>query len=167
MRLYKPAQNLLLQLQEVLALLAPEVYTREGRHLSGATIGQHVRHIIELFAELHNGYGSGVVNYDGRKRDYRLETDIRFAGEMLCTLPGLFHQRDKDLQLVTGITADGPDPCFIKTTYYRELLFNMEHTVHHMALIRVGIQEMTTLVLPASFGVAEATIKHQQSQCAQ
>ena len=167
MRLYKPAQNLLLQLQEVLALLAPEVYTREGRHLSGATIGQHVRHIIELFTELHNGYGSGVVNYDGRKRDYRLETDIRFAGEMLCTLPGLFHQSDKDLQLVTGITADGPDPCLIKTTYYRELLFNMEHTVHHMALIRVGIQEMTTLVLPASFGVAEATIKHQQSQCAQ
>ena len=54
----------------------------------------------------------------------------------------------------------------IPSNYYREIAYNLEHTIHHMALIRVGINEVSSVVLPTEFGVAYSTIKFRQ-QCAQ
>jgi hypothetical protein len=57
-------------------------------------------------------------------------------------------------------------PVGIKSNYYREIAYNLEHTIHHMALIRVGVNEVSLVQLPQEFGMAFSTIKHQQ-QCAQ
>jgi hypothetical protein len=46
--------------------------------LSSATIGEHTRHVIEMFQCLLNNYESGVVNYDERARDIVLQTDTNF-----------------------------------------------------------------------------------------
>jgi hypothetical protein len=54
----------------------------------------------------------------------------------------------------------------IPTNYYREVAYNLEHTIHHMALIRVGVNEVSSIVLPDQFGVAYSTIKYKE-QCAQ
>ena len=54
----------------------------------------------------------------------------------------------------------------IHTNYYREIAYNLEHTVHHMALIRVGINEVAAIELPAGYGVASSTIKSRNT-CAQ
>jgi hypothetical protein len=59
----------------------------------------------------------------------------------------------------TGVVA-------IPSNYYREIAYNLEHTIHHMALIRVGINEVSMIELPQDFGVAYSTIKYRQ-QCAQ
>jgi hypothetical protein len=52
------------------------------------------------------------------------------------------------------------------TNYYREIVYNLEHTIHHMALIRVGLKELASIELPENYGVASATVKHKKS-CAQ
>jgi hypothetical protein len=54
----------------------------------------------------------------------------------------------------------------ISTNYYREIAYNLEHTIHHMALIRVGLNEVSGIQLPDDFGVASSTVKHRK-QCAQ
>jgi len=54
----------------------------------------------------------------------------------------------------------------IQTNFEREIAYNLEHTIHHMALIRVGVAEATTLQVPDEFGVASATVKYRKS-CAQ
>lgn len=44
-------------------------------------------------------------------------------------------------------------------------MYNIEHTIHHLALIKVGLKLVyPDLDLPNHFGVAPSTIKFQQAQ---
>ena len=52
------------------------------------------------------------------------------------------------------------------TNYYREIAYNLEHTIHHMALIRVGLRELGDIAVDDSYGVASSTLKYRK-QCAQ
>jgi len=61
---------------------------------------------------------------------------------------------------------DSQDPVHFDTNYYREVAYNLEHTIHHMALIKVGIREVSDMEIPENFGVASSTIKFR-SACAQ
>ena len=83
MLLKKPIQNVFVQLTESLHRLTSTEYTQPSKILFNASIGQHVRHIIELFLCLETGYETGVVNYEKRKRDYKIETDKDFAIQLL------------------------------------------------------------------------------------
>ena len=58
---------------------------------------------------------------------------------------------------------ESADNLEIDTNFYREALYNIEHTIHHMALIRVGIKEVSSITLPEYFGVAPSTIQHKKA----
>src|SRR5215210_6546882 len=163
MQLQQSIQRTFLQLTDLLEQLTEEQYTRPSKTLFGATIGQHVRHIIELFICLEKGYEEGCVNYEKRNRDRRIETDRDFAEDLLFGVAQRINKTDKGLILESGSNAESDDTVQIATNYYRELLYNLEHTVHHMALIRVGINEISTIKVPQEFGVAAATIKYKKA----
>ncbi|HWB27325.1 MAG TPA: hypothetical protein VG738_17745 [Chitinophagaceae bacterium] len=166
MKIKHAIQNIFVQLSESLKALSPEEYVHPSRVLFNATIGQHVRHIIELFIELEKGYTSGVVNYENRKRDHRIETNKDFACELLHAIYASVERPDKYLLLEANYDEDSKEMLTIQSNYYREVVYNLEHTVHHMALIRVGINEVSNLQLPEGFGVASSTIKYRRV-CAQ
>ncbi len=166
MQLQQSIQNVFVQISESLEQLTCEQYCQPSKILFGATIGQHVRHIIELFICLDNGYSTGVVNYDKRKRDYTIETDKDFANSLLKSVYLTLDKENKALILETAFDDHSSESVAIETNYYREIAYNLEHTVHHMALIRVGITEVSNIEVPNSFGVASSTIKYRQS-CAQ
>ena len=75
-------------------------------------------------------------------------------------------RKDKPLLLIAEDYGIELAPVNIKTNYYRELAYNLEHTIHHMALIRVGIAEVSSLSVPENFGVAYSTLKFRE-RCAQ
>jgi len=53
----------------------------------------------------------------------------------------------------------------IKTNALRELAYNIEHAIHHMAIIKIGINEVSPyILLPSAFGVASSTIRHLKKQ---
>ena len=166
MLLKKPLQHVFSQLTETLQQLSDVEYSRPSRTLFHATIGQHVRHIIELFICLRNGYEEGKVNYEKRKRDHRIETDRVFASNQLKELYKSLEKPDKYMVLEAEDYSDTAETVAIRSNYYREIAYNLEHTIHHMALIRVGVNEVSSLQLPDEFGVAYSTIKYRQ-QCAQ
>lgn len=149
------------ELADALQQLTDVQYTHKCRSLSGATIGQHVRHSIELFQCLQNGYETGVVNYEKRKRDLALETDKRMAIALLQRVAGEPGRENRDMKMEAAFGTD--NGLWIHTNYYRELAYNLEHTIHHMALIRVGIIEIADIVLPESFGVAPSTIQYRKA----
>jgi hypothetical protein len=166
MLLRHPIQNVFVQLSESLNQLTEAEYSQPSTILFSATIGQHVRHIIELFLCLENGYETGTVNYEKRKRDYKIETDKNFAASLLKDIYRRLNRPNKDIVLEAEDYSDAAEIVAIPSNYYREIAYNLEHTIHHMALIRVGINEVSSITLPTEFGVAYSTIKFRK-QCAQ
>ena len=159
-------QHVFVQLSESLNQLSNEEYVKPSKVLLSATIGQHVRHIIELFQGLEKGYDDGVVNYEKRKRDYQIESNKELACSLLKDIYQSIERANKAIVLETEDYCDTMQLVSIPSNYYRELAYNIEHTIHHMALIRIGINEVSSVVLPEEFGVAYSTVKYRQ-QCAQ
>ena len=54
----------------------------------------------------------------------------------------------------------------IESNYFRELLYNLEHCIHHQALIKVAVLQLEHLQIDQDFGVARSTIEYRK-QCAQ
>jgi uncharacterized damage-inducible protein DinB len=156
-------RNTITEFRNVLLSLPEEVYSQPSSLLSGASIGAHTRHIIELYQELLKGYSTGDVSYDNRKRDKKIETDLTYAIQSLDEITALIMQQDKSLTLTYQVQDK---VISLNTNYHRELMYNLEHTIHHQALIRVGIESMCGLPLPAHFGVAPSTMQHR-ALCAQ
>ncbi|MBD3583672.1 DinB family protein [Flavobacterium selenitireducens] len=152
----------LAELSNLLLQLPPNDYTRRFPELGNATIGEHVRHILELYACLEKAYISGMVEYDNRKRDILLQTQPEAALEAISHLEKTVGKPNKDLQL--RFMNDGCEQ-LIPTNYERELLYNLEHSIHHQALIKVGLRHLDVNV-GEDFGLAKSTIAYR-NQCAQ
>ena len=151
------------ELSGLVSQLSDDDYCCPCHDLSNATIGEHTRHIIEMFQCLENQYVNGVVNYDNRKRDYLIQTNPAFAKECIAVILNQVDKPNKNLQL-QQIVDD--EELLIDSNYHRELLYNLEHCIHHQALIKVAIIQSNSIEIDADFGVARSTIEYRK-QCAQ
>lgn len=156
-------KNTLNELSDLLSQLSNEDYTCPCHDLSNATIGEHTRHIIEMFQCLENQYEAGIINYDDRKRDYRIQTDVAFAKETINSILNQLDKFNKNLQLQQFLDGES---LLIDTNYNRELLYNLEHCIHHQALIKVAVLQNDAIVIDQNFGVARSTIEYRK-QCVQ
>lgn len=148
-------------LVNLLTVLNDKQYTHTNRFLGNASIGGHTRHIIELLKCAVHGYDAGKVDYSNRVRDLILESERFTAIQELENLERRVIKADKELKLI--IESPAP-PVYVRTTYYREIVYNTEHTIHHMALIRVALREMDLDIVGDDFGVAYSTIKYRYAQ---
>lgn len=151
------------ELVSLLNQISNDDFTSPCKGLSNSTIGEHTRHIIEMFQCLENQYEDGVVNYDKRNRDYRIQTDTDFALQCITDIKNQLEKKDKNLTLQQIV--DGEE-LYIDSNYFRELLYNLEHCIHHQALIKVAVLQLEHLEIDADFGVARSTIEYRK-QCAQ
>lgn len=150
------------ELIDLLSQLSDDQYARPCGALSGATIGQHTRHIIELFQCLEHHYDSAAVNYDLRLRDIVIETNTHLAIAKMNEIKARLGRPNKAIRLLQSVDGNAVD---IGSNYHRELLYNLEHCIHHQALIKVALLE-TDVTVSDHFGVASSTIEYR-SQCAQ
>nr|WP_294776111.1 DinB family protein [uncultured Flavobacterium sp.] len=151
------------ELSDLVLQLSDDDYCCPCHDLSNATIGEHTRHIIEMFQCLQNQYETGVINYDNRKRDYLIQTNTAFAKNSIDAILARVDKPNKKLQLQQIV--DGEE-LLIESNYQRELLYNLEHCIHHQALIKVAILQSKTIEIDENFGVARSTIEYRK-QCAQ
>jgi hypothetical protein len=78
-----------------------------------------------------NNYESGVVNYDERAGDIVLQTDTLLYSNFKYSG---FTRKGKTKMELQQIIND-KEIC-IDSNYFRELLYNLEHCIHHQALIK-------------------------------
>ena len=166
MQLIDTCCTILDQLSKIVRQLDEKEFTFPSVTLGHSTVGQHLRHTVEFFLCLEEGSKSGTVNYDKRLRDELIETDKFAALNAINRIYDFVKSQHEDHALLLEV---GYDPCSevcetIETNYFRELTYNIEHTVHHMAIMKIGLREVAPYVqIPSDFGIAISTIRHREA----
>jgi hypothetical protein len=152
------------QLQELMSQLDDASYSQPTALLGNSSIGQHVRHSMEMLESLVQGYDSGVVNYDKRRRYQPWQTEVQTACVAFDRL--LLHLQKPDKAMQVEVSFHSTQSMFVATSYWRELVYHAEHLIHHMALIRIQANAWPQVQVHPHFGIAPSTIQYQQA-CAQ
>ncbi|RYU91830.1 DinB family protein [Emticicia agri] len=157
--------NVIRQLAELLNQLNSQQYAQSLCVLNGSSIGQHTRHVIEFYQCLLKGYKSGIVDYDARERNFLLENDLSFTldtiDEIISSIDAV---GDVSVPLLLAVSYEPMQKAYIETSFVRELVYLIEHSIHHYALIRIGLQEsFKEVFIPENFGVAYSTIQYRQA----
>lgn len=150
------------QLIHLVEELTPEEFSRPAKVLGNHSIGQHIRHTLEFFICLEKGFACGCVNYDKRAHDKLIETDKFIALNKLKEISSFIEKQPPNKSLTLEIAYGFQEETEqVPTNYLRELVYNIEHAVHHMALIKIGVREVAPHIsLPSDFGVASSTIRY-------
>ncbi len=167
----RQVRSLLQDAKDYLKQIADSDYSSQLDVLSGSSIGQHTRHFIEFFQCVlscgqQNEDGVAIINYDKRKRDSCIECDTLHVIRLLESLEEEISAVDLKEQVWLAHTDYGSGEVnLIPSSIERELFYNVEHTIHHFALIKIGLQQLSTdLHLPAHFGVAPSTLAFRNSE---
>lgn len=166
MNITKACTNILGQLTDMVTQLTEQDFIKPLGTLGDSTLGQHLRHTLEFFICLEKGFESGIINYDKRAHDKLIESDKFIALSVLSKINAFIdtHYSDKALKLEAAYDLDKEEFITIETNYLRELVYNIEHAVHHMAIMKIGIREAAPYVtLPHDFGIAASTIRYQEA----
>ena len=151
--------------EALLTQLSDEDYTRKVAIAFNASIGGHYRHCLDHFRSLLDAAIQGDLNYDHRERGTLIESD-RFAAlnatrellEGYERLDPMFLMRSLNVTCKTSYATSASQAS--PSTVGREIMYSVAHAVHHYALIGVMCGIMG-LKMPAGFGVAPSTLKHQ------
>lgn len=164
MNLKRACTNILNQLTDIVNQLDASDFIKPSESLSNSTIGQHLRHTLEFFICFQQGYENGLINYDKRAHDKLIETDKYIALSAINRITDFVNQlQEKALRLEVGYDLHKEDFVTVETNATRELVYNMEHAVHHMAIMKIGIREVAPyLKLPQNFGIAASTVRYQE-----
>jgi len=164
------------QALDLVSSLSDEAYRQrvDGRSQPGA----HIRHVLDHYAALRSGLQSGVVDYDYRQRQSEVETHRGLAkNELLATsnwLSDLLHSsvdsqqsssHSNALKVKSEVSLCDCCAVTVDSDLSRELLYTLNHTVHHMAYVALLLQ-INGISVNASIGVAPATASYRRSQLA-
>lgn len=158
--------------RDYLTQIPQEIYATPQDLLFQASIGQHTRHLIEFFQCLLTQIRQNppMINYASRQRSPQIEQDPAIALHTVNIIISDLNSLDENItcHLECGEHFAGNTSYAITTSLERELIYNIEHTIHHLAIIKIGIKALApSMELPGHFGVAPSTVKYKAETCAQ
>ncbi len=163
-------REILNQLIHLCENINPVQYCKELSLLSQNTIGKHMRHIIEFYDILIEAYKENKpLSYDHRVHCSETEASLVLALQRLRKALNWVEseQPTKELILVVSYDSEGKNSVSIPSSIDRELIYNIEHAIHHMAIIRIAIEkEFPDIKLHKNFGIAYSTIRYRDDLCA-
>lgn len=128
----------------------------------GSGIGTHLRHVLDHYRSFLSGVETGLIDYDNRERETRMERDREAAiGEVRSIRDRFEHCRidPEGLVKVRVSASTRGEEMRSLSSFGRELQFLVSHTVHHYALIAIA-SRMQGIFPDESFGVAPSTLKY-------
>lgn len=143
-------------------------YTFKAEPYVQSSIGEHLRHIIDLYLALVNQPETGIVDYDQRRRGAKVESELntgiaelkRIREWLLSLTPDSL---DKPINILSEASVKTQRVCEVTSSLKRELLFVGSHTIHHLALIKV-ITTHAGIETCKHLGYAPATATYLRGQ---
>lgn len=150
------------------ALLDNNSYTFKAQPYVQSSIGEHLRHILDLFFALINEPNVGVVDYDHRRRGASVETKLDVGISELTQVKTWLQQLDSSrldasITILSEATISSQKVCEMASSLRRELLFVASHTIHHLAIIKV-ITTHCDIETSEHLGYAPATATYLRGQ---
>jgi hypothetical protein len=154
--------QVLQQLHDLVFSLTADNFARRLTVFNGSSIGGHTRHIIEFYECLLQGKETGIVNYDNRQRDLQIEQNRDYALEIIRKIIENLKKVDNNSRPLLLEARFAAGNYTIPSNFAREEAYLIEHTIHHFALIRIGVQSICPEVqIKPDFGVAYSTVEYR------
>jgi len=152
--------------EALLREISDSAYSKKIPLSFDASVGGHYRHCLDHFDSLLSGLAEGIIDYDARLRNPRLETDRLFAiaktaeiQTRMQKLPGASLWDPVSVRCKVAYSCDDSPP--VPSAVAREVMFCVSHAIHHYAIIGV-MADMQKMNLPPGFGIAPSTLKHNR-----
>lgn len=169
MKLTNTSKEIVNQLKGLCLQLKAEEYSKSLDLLMDNSIGKHIRHILEFYQCLMYASINGVVNYDERKHSKDIEGNPAIALSLLSDIDHWLNKERESVEVKMIVCYDnvGGESVTLETNLDRELSYNIEHAIHHMAIIRIALNmEFSHIKVPSGFGIAYSTQKFKNRPCA-
>ncbi|WP_320823888.1 DinB family protein [Reinekea sp.] len=151
------------QLKELLTC-CHSLYCRvHGSSVAG--IGEHVRHVLDHYRAFQAGMVSDCIDYNYRTRNSIEETDPLIA---LQHIDGLIEWlagnalMPATIQVISEINLQDSQSETMLSTPARELLYLINHSIHHMAYAAL-LAKTNGITVPAYIGLAPSTVNFHRS----
>lgn len=146
----------------VLRQLSSSEYAQELSILNGSSIGKHIRHVIEFYEALFIAQKTQKLCYDQRERKMILEDNLTYTINFLEAMSQECSLLAQNVPLLMQAKY-AENNYEVATSLHREIIYNIEHTVHHLAIIRIALMEcFPNIEIPENFGYAASTIQFQE-----
>lgn len=154
-------------LEQILSLIVHakgDTYSKVPQGMTSA-IGRHVRHVLDHYSALQVGIVKNEIDYDLRSRDSEVETDSHLAVEKINQVMNWMQEHiqfDRPLLMKTEVSLDCQETCAVESSLKRELVYLLNHTVHHVAYITLVLRTLGVAV-DQHVGIAPATQSYLRS----
>ena len=155
------------QLKSLIEQLNDKQYAEKSPLLLGGSIGKHTRHVLEFYDIFIYSYYTGIINYDQRERNENYEKYREIAIQKIEEICEGVLKIDEDFSIILEANYSGYNGFVnrIQTSVLRELAHNLEHSIHHMAIIKIAVMHQYPKVdIGDGFGVAFSTLNYEKPQ---
>lgn len=168
------------QVRDICLRLSNQQLAKPLSVLNGSSIGDHIRHILEFYLCLIKVGKDQTLNYDDRERNRELATDRLKCLKKIEHIISCLSDRNLDREIYSMPRGETPIASKINysmnndhlsvsvmTTFDRELVFNIEHTLHHLAIIKIANLTLEDpIIINEQVGVAISTLRNQNKKSA-
>jgi uncharacterized damage-inducible protein DinB len=142
--------------------------TRLDNLYTEQNIGKHIRHISDHFYAVKHGIISDMINYNERNRGTNIETDsisaVNQLNELIGWLDGINNQYNdesihQEVMIYSEVDCLQTLSMKFKSSLARELLYLINHTIHHAAHIGL-ICQRNGIEIPLNTGMAPCTMTY-------
>jgi len=130
-----------------------------------AQIGAHTRHVHDHFDAFFLGCEHGTLDYNRRTRNSPAETDLQLCLREHRRIIGTLKNQAphcSDLRVISEIDCRTSRNIELASTVDRELLYLINHTIHHVALISLKLSQHG-IAVPPHLGLAPGTASYRRA----